>query len=67
MELSDKNKQDDRKTILLRAALELLIECGKGPYVKHALAARVFYDEAECDGAALANDIAIELGLEEPF
>lgn len=67
MELSDKNEQDDRKTILLRAALELLIECGKGPYVKHALTAKVFYDEAECDGTSLANDIAIELGLEEPF
>lgn len=58
---------EDRKIILLRAALELLKKCGEGPYVKHSLTETVFYDGVDCDGACLANDIATELGEEEPF
>lgn len=57
----------DRKVTLLKAALELLKNCEDGPYVKHALSETVFYDGAECDGYCLANDIASELGEEEPF
>lgn len=57
---------EDRKTVLLRAALELLKKCNEGPYVKNALTETVFYDEADCDGSCLANDIAYELG-EEPI
>ncbi len=58
---------EDRKVTLLKAALELLKKCNEGPYVKNALAETVFYDGTDCDGACLANDIAAELGEEEPF
>lgn len=59
--------EEDRKTVLLKAALELLKKCGEGPYVKHALTETVFYDGTDCDGGCLANDIAQELGEPEPF
>ena len=58
---------EDRKVVLLRAALDLLKKCGEGPYVKNVLHETVFYDDAECDGGCLANDIALELDMEEPF
>ena len=58
---------EDRKVILLRAALELLKKCDSGPYVKNALTETVFYDDADCDGGCLANDIAYELGEDPPF
>lgn len=58
---------EDRKTVLLRAALELLKKCEEGPYVVHAPAVEVFYDDTMCDGACLANDIAILLDEPEPF
>lgn len=60
-------ENEDRKTVLLKAALELLKKCGRGPYVKSALTTPVFYDGIDCDGACLANDIAEELGEEWPF
>ena len=56
----------DRKTILLKAAYELLKKCNDGPYVKDVLSETAFYDDAECDGWCLATDIAYELDLEEP-
>lgn len=59
--------QEDRKTTLLKATLDLLIECSKGPYVKSPMTTSVYYDGADCDGGCLANDIAIELGIDEPF
>ena len=58
---------EDRKLTLLKATLELLKKCGDGGYVKNALSETVFYDGADCDGACLANDIALELGEDEPF
>jgi len=60
-------ENEDRKTVLLKAALELLKECDRSPYVKNALTTTVFYDGTDCDGACLANDIAEELGEEWPF
>ena len=58
-------EQEDRKTVLLKAAYELLKKCNEGPYVKNVLAETVFYDGVDCDGWCLANDIAAELDLEE--
>lgn len=58
---------ETRARELLKATLDLLKKCGEGRYVKDALRETVFYDEAECDGACLANDIADLLGVEEPF
>jgi hypothetical protein len=57
--------QPDRKEVLLKAAYDLLKECDKGIYVKNALETVVLYDNAECDGACLMEDIAIELGIDE--
>ena len=53
----------DRKDILLKATYELLKKCDKGPYVKNALEESVFYDDVECDGNCLMEDIAIELEI----
>jgi hypothetical protein len=58
---------ETRARELLKATLDLLKKCDEGPYVKNALSETVIYDEAECDGACLANDIADLLGVEEPF
>jgi hypothetical protein len=55
----------NRKEVLLRAAYDLLKECDKGIYVKNALETEVFYDNTECDGSCLMEDIAIELGIDE--
>ena len=54
----------DRKIILLKACYDLLNKCDEGPYVQNALEVTVFYDEADCDGNCLMDDIAHELGLE---
>jgi hypothetical protein len=43
--------------VLLKAALDLLKECERGPYVKNAMEVTVFYDDAECDGYCLMEDI----------
>jgi hypothetical protein len=54
----------DRKTILLRAAYDLLQQANSSHYVLQATDIIVHYDNAECDGACLMEDIAVELGLE---
>jgi len=54
---------EDRKTVLLRAAYELLKKCNKGHYVLNVMEETVFYDGTDCDGYCLANDIAYELNL----
>ena len=46
-----------RSTVLLKATLELLKKCDDGPFVKNVLEETVFYDNAECDGACLMEDI----------
>lgn len=56
---------EDRKVVLLKAAYDLLKKCGEGPYVKNAYEVTVFYDDADCDGYCLMEDIAIELDLEQ--
>ena len=59
------NEDENRKDILLKAAYDLLKKCNESHYVLNVLYETVFYDDAECDGYCLGNDIAIELGLEE--
>jgi hypothetical protein len=55
---------EDRKTTLLKAAYDLLRKCDEGPYVKNALEETVFYDDADCDGFCLMEDIMNELELD---
>jgi len=50
---------EDRKITLLKAAYELLKKCDEGVYVKNTLEETIYYDNAECDGFCLMEDIAI--------
>jgi hypothetical protein len=59
-----------RKDILLRAAFDMLRKCEDSHYVISPSETTVFYDDAECDGSCLADDIASVLGIdrqEEPL
>lgn len=49
--------QIKRAKVLLTATKELLRLCDEGPFVKNALEETVFYDDAECDGNCLMEDI----------
>lgn len=55
---------DDRKEVLLRAAYDLLTKCKRSRYVLNANETLIFYDEVECDGYCLREDIAIELDID---
>ena len=50
-----------RKTILLQACLQLLGKQEASHYVLNILEETAFYDEAECDGYCLMEDIRDEL------
>ena len=55
----------DRKTILLKAAYELLkIQDDKG-IVVNLLEEQVFYDDEFCDGYCLMDDIKLELDIND--
>ena len=45
----------DRKTALLMACRDMLIKC------RDSMETTIFYDEADCDGYCLLNDIESEL------
>lgn len=60
-----KKNKVDRKKVLLRAAYDLLKRADEDHYVEQATCILVFYDEANCDGHCLMEEIAMELGLEE--
>ena len=55
---------EDRKTILLKAVLQLLKKQQNSYYVLNLLEEEVYYDDTECDGGCLMEDIKIELGEE---
>ena len=55
----------DRKEILLKAAYDLLKKCENADYFLDPMETAVFYDDANCDGACLMQDIADELDLSE--
>lgn len=52
---------EDRKVTLLRACLQLLQKQDESPYVLDILGETVYYDEADCDGYCLMEDIKTEL------
>jgi len=54
-----------RKDILLKAAYDLLKKAEAAHYVEQATAIVVHYDDADCDGYCLMEDIASELGLND--
>ena len=47
----------ERAEVLLKAVHDLLQKQEESPYVLNILAETIFYDEAECDGACLKEDI----------
>ena len=55
----------DRRDILLRAAYDLLKRSTRDHYVREATAITVRYDEANCDGYCLMEDIASELDIDD--
>jgi hypothetical protein len=55
----------DRKDILLRAAYDLLKRADNSHYSEHATEIIVCYDDVNCDGYCLMNDIAYVLNLED--
>lgn len=57
--------QKERQLVLLKATLDILKECNKGSYVKNVLETSAIWDEAECDGYCLMQeieDLLIEVG-----
>lgn len=56
---------EDRKVTLLKACMELLQRQEDSMYVLDLLSETIYYDEAECDGNCLLNDIKMELGIEK--
>lgn len=60
----------DRKEVLLRAAFDLLRRAEESHFVQEAGCIVVRYDDADCDGGCLLEDIAEELNIsndEEPI
>lgn len=57
----------DRKNVLLKAALELLQQQEKSHYVLNLLSETVHYDEVDCDGYCLMEDIKAELEENKEF
>lgn len=55
----------DRKEILLRACYDLLKKQTESVYVLNLLEETVHYDDSDCDGSVLMDDIAEELGIDE--
>lgn len=53
----------NRKDVLLRAAFDMLRRAKDDFYVRSPLEIETHYDEADCDGYCLLEDIADELGI----
>ena len=53
----------DRKSYLLLQVLKLFKQQKESHYVKDIERMIVIYDDAECDGSCLCNDIMCELGI----
>lgn len=56
----------DRKTELLIACRDMLIKCRDSHYVLSPMETTVFYDDADCDGYCLLDDIEIVLDKNAP-
>ena len=54
----------DRKMVLLRACYDMLKKQRNAGYVISPFETTVFYDEADCDGLCLMEDIESELDQE---
>jgi hypothetical protein len=59
----EQKQNEDRKTYLVRLAIEYIIQ-HTGYF---GMDDELFYDEAECDGYCLADDLRIEFDIQEEF
>ncbi len=59
--LKDIIQQEDRSNLLLLKTMELLKKQDESPYVLNILEQTVNYDDAECDGSCLVEDIEAHL------
>ena len=55
---------DDRKKTLLKATLDILKKCYDSSFVLNVIEETAFYDNVECVGNCLMEDISDELGIE---
>jgi hypothetical protein len=55
--MDDVHKQLARAKVLLKATHDILQKSANNHYVEEVLAMTVHYDDAECDGACLMDDI----------
>jgi hypothetical protein len=55
---------EDRKIILLKACLDILKKCDESVYVANFFEQTAFWDNAECDGYCLMEEIKELLNLE---
>lgn len=64
---SDPNDESSvsRKDTLLRAAYDLIRRSTESPYVVETTRIYTHYDEADCDGYCLMQDISQCLGLDD--
>ncbi len=56
--------EEDRKTTLLREVLEVFKQCDDSLFAISPFEVDLFYDDKDCDGHCLYEDIRNELGLE---
>lgn len=55
----------ERSKTLLNATYRLLKKCEESPFVVNVMSEEVDYDDAECDGYCLMEDIAGFLDIDE--
>ena len=55
---------EDRKATLLKACYDILKKQEDSHYVLNLLEETVYYDDADCDGNCLLEDIATELEID---
>jgi len=57
-------KDNERKEILLKATYDILKKCEASSYVLNVFEQTALWDNAECDGYCLMDEIEEELGLD---
>ena len=58
-------KKPDRRDVLLRAAYDIFKKCEESPEVLEVHAVTAQYDDTECDGYCLQQEIEDLLGIED--
>jgi hypothetical protein len=62
--ITKRDSYTKRQAVLLRAAYDLLTKADREHFVEQATYIVVRYDEANCDGGCLREDIAHELEID---